>query len=78
MKLHSKVVTTYTIGGQAVDVQLCWKGENPLEDSDRFYDFYAKDGTFLNEGSVFHDDGDGIPTQDLVTEFLYPDVTTDA
>ena len=73
MKLHSKVVATYTIEGQEVEVQLCWKGENPLEDGDRFYDFYNKDGDCLNEGTPYHDDGDGTPTQDLVTEFLYPE-----
>jgi hypothetical protein len=45
--------------------------ENPLEDDDRFYDFY-KDGAWLNEGGPYHDDGEGTPSQELVTEFLCP------
>jgi hypothetical protein len=73
MTLRSKAVATYTIKDQEVTVQLCWKGENPLEDEDRFYDFYNKEGDVLNLGSPYHDDGDGTPTQELVAEFLYPE-----
>lgn len=71
MDLHHKVVATYTIGGRVVLVHLCWRGEEPLSDKDRFYDFYNKGGDCLNEGTPYHDDEEGTPTRDMVSEFLH-------
>ena len=70
MSLHHETVATYTINGQRVDVDLCWEGKEPEQDSDRFYDLYDKDGNCLNEGNPLHDDGEGVPTIELITEYL--------
>mgnify|MGYP003637994946 CR=1 FL=1 len=70
MKLHQETVATYTINEQRIDVDLCWKGDNPEQDGDKFYDLYDKEGTHLNEGDPWHDDGDGVPTIELITEYI--------
>ena len=71
MKLRSEHVVVYTIRGQRVAVDLNWQGEKPEDDADRFYDLYDADtGRCLNEGTPFHDDGDGVPTEETITEFL--------
>ena len=67
-KLHSEVVAQYKIGARTIDVQLCWQGKEPEHDSDRFYDFYDERGTWLNEGSPWHDDGDGVPSYEEVAK----------
>jgi|TARA_Y100000296_G_C4973588_1_gene157118 hypothetical protein len=72
MKLHQDTVATYTINGQRIDVDLCWQGKGPKQDDDRFYDLYDKDGTHLNEGEPLHDDGEGVPTVEAITDILNP------
>ena len=69
-KLHSEVVTKYKVGGRWVDVQLCWQGKEPENDDDRFYDLYDERGVCLNEGSPWHDDGDGVPSFAEVKEMV--------
>jgi len=69
-KLHSEVVTQYKMGDRTIDVELCWQGKEPENDDDRFYDFYDEHGACLNEGSPWHDDGDGVPSYAEVKEML--------
>ena len=69
-KLHSEVVTKYKVGGRTVDIELCWQGKEPEDDNDRFYDLYDEHGVCLNEGSPWHDDGDGVPSYAEVKEML--------
>ena len=65
-KLRSEVVAQYRVGARTIDVQLCWQGKVADLDKDRFYDFYDEHGTCLNEGSPWHDDGDGVPSYEEV------------
>ena len=67
-KLHQEYVVTYTINGKKIAIDLCWQGDDPGLDKDRFYDFYDEDGNCLNLGEPWHDDGDGIPTEAEVLE----------
>lgn len=69
-KLHQETVATYVLDGKRVDLDLCWKGDVPDLDKDRFYDLYDKDGNCLNEGSPWHDDDNGIPSEADVREGL--------
>jgi hypothetical protein len=67
-KLHQECVATYVINGKQIDIDMCWRGDVPDLDKDRFYDFYDKDGEFLNMGNPWHDDGNGIPSEADVKE----------
>ena len=67
-KLRSKIVAQYRVGARTIDVQLCWQGKDPKHDSDRFYDFYDERGVFLNGGSPWHDDGEGVPSREDVAK----------
>ena len=70
-ELHSKHVVVYKIRGQRVAVDLNWQGEKPEDDPDRFYDLYDADtGDCLNQGDPWHDDDEGIPSIEDVTELL--------
>ena len=69
-KLHSKTVATYEIEGMRIDVDLCWKGDSPEDDPDRFYDFYDGAGSCLNEGHPWHDDDQGVPALEEVAEMI--------
>ena len=69
-KLHQEHVKTYFINKKRVELDLCWTGDKPEDDDDRFYDLYDADGRCLNEGSPFHDDGDGVPSQKVIAEYL--------
>jgi len=69
-KLHSRTVATYRIFDKKICVDLCWQGDNPEDDLDRFYDFYDSEGVFLNEGNPWHDDGKGIPNRRQTLAFL--------
>jgi hypothetical protein len=69
-RLHTEIVATYEIKGKQIDVDLCWRGDDPEDDPDRFYDFYDSTGLCLNEGHPWHDDGQGIPTAQEVAEML--------
>ena len=55
-QLHQKMVASYVIHGKTIKVDLCWKGDNPDLDGDRFYDFYDDNGDCLNFGNPWHDD----------------------
>jgi hypothetical protein len=68
--IHSETVACYSVKGKRVDVDLCWKGKDPEDDPDRFYDLYDEHGICLNEGEPWHDDGSGTPTVDDVATFL--------
>lgn len=65
-KLHSGTVRTYCIDGLVVSVDMCWKGDDPEADGDRFYDIYDSEGNCLNLGDPWHDDGEGPPSQEDV------------
>ena len=69
-KLHSEVVAKYKVGARTIDVQLCWQGKEPENDDDRFYDLYDEHGVCLNEGSQWHDDGDGVTSFAEVKEMV--------
>ena len=32
-KLHSEVVAKYKVGARTIDVQLCWQGKEPIEET---------------------------------------------
>ena len=63
MKLHNENVAEYTKNGKKIEIDLCWQGDEPQSDEDRFYDFYDETGNCLNFGTPWHDDGDGIPNE---------------
>jgi hypothetical protein len=67
-KLHSERVAEYEIYGRKVDVYLCWQGDDPGEDRDRFYDLFDEEGFCLNEGTPWHDDDEGVPSKELVED----------
>mgnify|MGYP003644920438 FL=1 len=66
----SKTVRTYILDGQQIDVDLCWRGTDEEADVDRFYDIYDQEGTLLNCGEPWHDDGDGPPSQAEVARLI--------
>ena len=68
--LHTKHVVTYDIDGQHVEIDLCWKGEVPEQDADRFYDLFDENGVCLNTDEPFYDDDEGVPTIETITEFI--------
>ena len=63
MSLYQETVATYLVKGRSVSVDLCWSGKEPVNDPDRFYDFYDSEGVCLNLGEPWHDDGEGVPSQ---------------
>jgi hypothetical protein len=63
---QAETVAQYTINGQEYYVTLYWQGKEPTNDPDSFYDVFDEYGICLNEGYPWHDDGQGIPTQDDV------------
>lgn len=69
-KLHSETVASYEIKGKRVDVDLCWKGKDPKEDKDRFYEMYDEHGICLNLGEPWHDDDRGVPTHGDVSAMI--------
>jgi hypothetical protein len=69
-RLHARTVRAYKIGEKLISIDLCWKGEHPEDDPDRFYDLYDEHGALLNEGHPWHDDGQGIPTAQEIAEML--------
>ncbi len=70
-KLHSKTMAIYFINGRRIALDLNWKGRNPIDDSDRFYDLFDADtGEHLNEDGPWHDDGDGVPSYKEVKEYM--------
>ena len=67
---HNMRVATYTVGGKVIDIELCWAGDDPALDKDRFYDFYDDRGSCLNEGEPWHDDDLGVPSyEDVAAAF---------
>ena len=70
MKWMNKRVASYQIDGQRVDVILCWSGDNPELDANRFYEFFNEAGKWLNEGEPWHDDGQGIPSASEIQSTL--------
>ena len=67
-KLHQKTVARHAVNGRTIEVDLCWQGDNPEHDEQRFYDIYDSYGNCLNEGNPWHDDGLGAPTVEELTE----------
>ena len=61
--MSGKTVAEYSIGGRLFSIVLCWSGSDPGSDPDKFYDIYGPEGTCLNLGEPWHDDGDGPPSQ---------------
>jgi len=66
--LHNQCVAKYVIHGRKVEVDLCWQGDDPESDGDRFYDLYDEKGFCLNEGEPWHDDGRGVPTKEEIED----------
>jgi hypothetical protein len=69
-KLHTETVAVYTISNKRYGIDLCWQGDSPDLDKDRFYDIYDERGHCLNLGNPWHDDGNGIPSKLEVKEIL--------
>lgn len=58
---HNECIAKYWVGGRFIFVYKCWSGDNPKDDEDLFYDLYDDDGTCLNLGEPWMDDGAGPP-----------------
>ena len=69
-KLQSKVVAQHTVEGDKYDVQLCWQGDRPEDDSDRYYDIYNERGEHLNSGHPWHENEEGVPTREDIVWLL--------
>ena len=67
---HNEMVAKYFIDGKMISVHMCWSGDNPYSDPDRFYDLYDDGGLCLNEGEPWMDDGRGPPTFSEVKEMF--------
>jgi len=65
---HNECIAKYWVGGRFVFVHKCWSGDNAADDEDLFYDLFDSAGMCLNEGEPWHDDGDGPPTWDDVSD----------
>ena len=74
-RLQTKTVATYAIAGMFlyeayIDVDLCWRGERPEDDQERYYDLYDKEGTWLSEAGPLHPLHGGVPTEAEVRLYL--------
>lgn len=66
----NKIIATYYIGKRNINVYACYEDD---EKTIEFFDIYEDDGNIqhhLNLGSPFYDDGDGVPSYEVIEDFI--------